>query len=99
MGFVTCHKLVRNDIEPKYSVTCDMFFILIFFLLFRMSEALQNQIELPGDDDFISDYSIPHFADLGQDLRREYSIPHIADLGQDFSKSQYGKVRCTINTV
>jgi len=80
--------LVGNDTEPKYSVTCDIFCILIFFLFYRMSEAVQNQTDLLVDDEL-------------HNLMREYSIPHVAELGQDsiLSQSQYAKVRCITNIV
>ena len=53
-----------------------------------MSEAVQNRTDLPVDDDL-------------HNLMAEYSIPHFAELGQDsvLSQSQYAKVRCIINIV
>jgi len=83
--------LVGNDIELKYSVTCDIVCILISLslsLFYRMSEAVQNQTDLLVDDEL-------------RNLMREYSIPHVADLGQDsiLSQSQYAKVRCIMNIV
>jgi hypothetical protein len=66
-----------------------MYSVFYFCFLFpRMSEAVQNRTDLPVDDDL-------------HNLMAEYSIPHFAELGQDsvLSQSQYAKVRCIINIV